>query len=917
MKPIRLISTLASLIVGFAAVCPAASSAETAAVAMVAWPLEKHNVVWDSPSPDSKGSMPIGNGDIGLNVWVEPSGDLCFYIGKTDAWDENIRLLKLNKVRIKFTPALDTKNNFRWELKLHDGRIEIQDAAMNIRVWVDANNPVIQVDVRSLSGQPVAASATLEPWRKEKRAIPRQSMEFHSTGFTSLPAFSYPDTLVPRTPRQIAWYHRNVVSPWSASLKLQKLEAVAIDQKDPLFNRTTGGIVRGENFAPVSDSEIKTIVPAAKLSLGIHVLTQVTDTPDEWLSALEKQAGAAESLSAAMREQAHAQWWNAFWNRSWVFIEKSHASEAKPAAPSSPADIVTRGYTLQRWVSACSGRGASPIKFNGSIFTVDVNGPVCGKEQHYDADFRLWGGGYWWQNTRLPYWAMLSSGDFEMMRPLFDMYMKALPMRKLATKTYYGHNGAFFPETMTFFGTYLDDADLGYGIDRNNKPDGLTDNQYIRRYWQSGIEMIALMLDYYDLTQDADFRDHTLIPYSSEIITFFDEHWKRNPDGKIHFHPAQSLETWWNCLNPLPEIAGLRHVIPRLHAITGTRTWQKTLDALPPVPMSADGKRLVPAEKVMSRASNVENTEMYGVFPYRLHTMLSDDANLEIGRNTFAACRVTETFGWHQTSIQSALLGLSNKARSIVSGNAAVHAPGFRFPACWGPNYDWMPDQDHGSVIMATLQRMVMQCEGDKILLLPAWPKNWDVNFKLHAPKQTTIECQVKNGKIVKLAVTPESRRKDVVIAEPPPAPISEEREATCSASFGGNSPLYDADKAFDGEADTRWAAADPNRSWLAVDLGSPTAVSRAVIDEGNWNRVREFSLEYLSGSEWKPLATGTTIGPKREFKFPPVTAQKFRLDILQSSGQPPCIHEMQLFNTPAGSPQPPPASNNPKEIKP
>ena len=54
----------------------------------------------------------------------------------------------------------------------------------------------------------------------------------------------------------------------------------------------------------------------------------------------------------------------------------------------------------------------------------------------------------------------------------------------------------------------------------------------------------------------------------------------------------------------------------------------------------------------------------------------------------------------------------------------------------WGPNYDWLPDQDHGSNIMLTLQHMVLETAGDKIFVLPAWPKDWDVSFKLHAPRQ-------------------------------------------------------------------------------------------------------------------------------------------------------------------------------------
>ncbi len=36
--------------------------------------------------------------------------------------------------------------------------------------------------------------------------------------------------------------------------------------------------------------------------------------------------------------------------------------------------------------------------------------------------------------------------------------------------------------------------------------------------------------------------------------------------------------------------------------------------------------------------------------------------------------------------------------------------------------------------------------------------------FKLHAPQQTTIEASVKNGKVVSLKVTPDSRRKGIII---------------------------------------------------------------------------------------------------------------------------------------------------------
>lgn len=55
-------------------------------------------VVWTSPSSNALGSMPLGSGDLSLNAWVETNGDLLFYLGKSDSWEDNSRLTKLGKV---------------------------------------------------------------------------------------------------------------------------------------------------------------------------------------------------------------------------------------------------------------------------------------------------------------------------------------------------------------------------------------------------------------------------------------------------------------------------------------------------------------------------------------------------------------------------------------------------------------------------------------------------------------------------------------------------------------------------------------------------------------------------------------------------------------------------------------------------
>ena len=52
---------------------------------------------------------------------------------------------------------------------------------------------------------------------------------------------------------------------------------------------------------------------------------------------------------------------------------------------------------------------------------------------------------------------------------------------------------------------------------------------------------------------------------------------------------------------------------------------------------------------------------------------------------------------------------------------------------------------------------------GGKIRLLPAWPVDWDVDFKLHAPGRTVVEGKLRSGRMTSLNVTPKERQEDVI----------------------------------------------------------------------------------------------------------------------------------------------------------
>lgn len=323
-----------------------------------------------------------------------------------------------------------------------------------------------------------------------------------------------------------------------------------------------------------------------------------------------------------------------------------------------------------------------------------------------------------------------------------------------------------------------------YGWDRQGRQPNEVLCPYWQYSWQQGLELVALMLDYYECTEDPKFLNEDLIPMAHAVLLYFDSRFKRSQDGKLVISPTQAVETYWlDVVNDTPTVAGLNDVTGRLLALPATAVpaaereyWQKIKAATPPVPLRTEsGKTWVPpAEKFNPQRSNCENPELYAIWPFRLFGV--GRPNLEIGVETFHHRAEKASFGWQYDGQSAALVGLADEAKGILLGKIRNSHPNFRFPAMWGPNYDWLPDQDHGSNIMLTLQSMVLETAGDKILVLPAWPKEWDVSFKLHAPAKTIVDCVYRGGKIEKLEVAPKSRAQDVVLppwlTPPPGAPV-------------------------------------------------------------------------------------------------------------------------------------------------
>ena len=194
------------------------------------------------------------------------------------------------------------------------------------------------------------------------------------------------------------------------------------------LNRTFGGRILADGFVQAGPAALASPRPATDFHVRIVTHAAQTPTLDDWKTQLTAVGRDTADGDEAMRTTA--QWWDAFWKRSWIFVE------------GEGGEAVTRAYVLQRWMTAAGGRGAYPIKFNGSIFTVD---PEFSGGPRLDADWRRWGDCYWWQNTRLPYFAMIARGDFDELSPLFRMYEAAVPLAQARMRTYFNAAGVVVP----------------------------------------------------------------------------------------------------------------------------------------------------------------------------------------------------------------------------------------------------------------------------------------------------------------------------------------------------------------------------------------------------------------------------------------------------------------------------------------
>jgi hypothetical protein len=755
---------------------------KTAADAGTGAELDACNITWHSPSLNSGGSMPCGGGDIGLNVWTE-KGDILFYIARSGSFDENNAMLKAGRVRIRLTPDPFTGSIFTQKLMLGDGSVYISGSrgglSAKVHVWVDVFRPVIHVEIRA--SKPVAATATFEDWRDTDHVVRGRENEENSYKFAPQGIVKVYKDQVAFSRGGVLFYHRNRdTTIFDVTVAEQGLGPVKSRLYDPLKHLTFGGMMQGTGMYPAGLTRgrylstpfegwrLKSRRRSRSFDVTVYLHTAQSPTIDEWKQALAKTVAGAGAPAAAWARTSG--WWQQFWRRAFIYIDPGNKDKA--SAPWQAG----RNYQLFRYMLGCNAFGRYPTKFNGGLFTYD---PVeVDTSMPYTPDFRRWGGGtFTAQNQRLVYYPMLADGDTDLLRPELDFYLRLLGAAELRSRFYWNHGGACFTEQLENFG--LPNCSE-YGWKRPPWFDkGMQYNAWLEYEWDTVLEFCHMMLQLERYTGQDISR---YVPFVESCLEFFDDHYqylarrrgRKTFDARGHLvlYPGSAGETYKMAYNSTTTISALKTVLGELLALpssyldtTARKKWRTMLERIPPLSFRYfDGHKTLAPAALWQRVNNVESPQLYPVFPWHLYGI--GRPRLDVARNTWrydtAVIKNRSYIGWKQDNIFAACLGLTKEAARLTA-DKMKDSPR-RFPAFWGPGFDWTPDHNWGGSGMTGLQQMLLQAVGDSIYLFPAWPKQWDVHFKLHAPERTTVEGVLQGGKLRSLKVTPASRRKDVVL---------------------------------------------------------------------------------------------------------------------------------------------------------
>ncbi|PKO23247.1 MAG: hypothetical protein CVU38_05120 [Chloroflexi bacterium HGW-Chloroflexi-1] len=508
----------------------------------IGWPgrVAKHDVVYLSPPSDPMQGMPIGNGDVGVLCWCEPSR-IVMAVNKCDLWDDasfgrfhnwkaeeeeySTTLRHAGRIIVDFNmPVFDLfyLSDFR-------GRISLADASLSFA----AAGPLGSVAFRAFVSHD-DGTICCETETNLKEDVP---VEIYVERYGSR-TFSHWYSLVNR----------------DASIGLAGACSSADEDGTYITHKLTSGRfavgckVMDAGGAAVHYSKEHSHCAKATVSgnVGKKCAFVVAVTPpleSDPLGAVREKLDAAEKKGLVKLLTAHKKAWKTFWLRS--LMEYGD-------------DYLDNLWHLAMYYANSSQRGKYPGRF--------ING-LWG----WNRDVQPWDFYFHWNQQQI-YWPLNAAGHHELLDSYLDYRFNSLPYAKEDARDIFGVDGAVVSDVC---------ERRGY----NSKSEFLNHTpvaQIAMDFWRQ-----------YKFTGDAAFLKNRALPYVLEAAKFFESLFEKGDDGKYHATESSGYEGWIKLRDCISELVCARVLfstaIEALHEAgvdeSRAEKWKDILDNLAPLPV--------------------------------------------------------------------------------------------------------------------------------------------------------------------------------------------------------------------------------------------------------------------------------------------------------------------------------------------
>lgn len=684
--------------------------------------VSRSDIVLGRPNTVNAQSLPLGNGSLGVAAWA--ANGFTAQLNRSDTMPYR---LSPGQVQIPGLSALTSASNFTGTLDLYNGVLTESGGGMTMHAWVPAGKDELIVDVTG-ANPGARQTATLNLWSGRSPATA-------ASGAIGSLAQTWVDNA------QTGNSGKTFGAMVAITAGGQNVSAAVVNSEQVQVS-----------FSPNADGSFRVVVAAPSWTGG-----------DPASTAQNVIGGDATASSSALLGTQSA-WWNGFW---------AHSGLIEMNSSDGTAQYLENLRTIYLYAEAAS------------MHAGDYPGSQAGVADMfaYDQDQQDWyPAGYWLWNLRGQLAANLSSGNFALNLPIFDMYLADLPAIESWTSAQMGGKpGACVPETMRFNGN-------GYYNGGNNTQNAscalASSPSYNAETITSGAEIALWAWQQYQDTGDVGFLQR-YYPLLQQTATFLLAYQSVGSDGFLHA-TANAHETQWAVTDPTTDLAADQalfaatisaattlntdsSLVAKLRTTLGqiepyARTDAATKQQLLPPSADSQGNDVI-ADSFQPSATlhNGENVGLEPVWPYGVitdNTIVNGDNLTALADRTYTSRPNVNNPDWSFDAVDAARLDMASEVAGDLTTNtehyqAYISGLANLFNGTPGDE----PYIEQSSTVATALDEALATDYDGTLRIAPAWPSNWDVSGTVAIQGGSTVDVQVQGGTITTAAIRAGSTR--------------------------------------------------------------------------------------------------------------------------------------------------------------